>query len=266
MAGDGKTPRNSTSDDLVTPPPSPPPQVAQPSSPDPPSSASADDRSLLLSRARSFLQSPQVSGQDLLAKRQFLREKGIYEAEIDTLLRDVPPSALLIPPHTYPQPPPSNLPSLMRRLTALLSSLKEYQAETWSTLPKADPWRELPPYSKCSCLDDITGYFGDEKEPQFDLVSPVIMLRCGLTDLTKEQEDDQKPTTEELFRYLEEKIPWLLSVDGLKNVFGKYFPHAHFSRRKVIVISQIRASEESNDETERSCEYIADVVQVHRLY
>ncbi|KXN87977.1 Zinc phosphodiesterase ELAC protein 1 [Leucoagaricus sp. SymC.cos] len=226
MAGDGKTPRNSTSDDLVTPPPSPPPQVAQPSSPDPPSSASADDRSLLLSRARSFLQSPQVSGQDLLAKRQFLREKGIYEAEIDTLLRDVMriepyPSRFLLPRISQSYMARHSLKnhhlSLIRRLTASLSSFKEYQAETWSILPKADPWRELPPYSKCSCLDDITGCFGDGEEPQFDLVSPVTMLRCGLTDLTKEQEDDQKPTTEELFRYLEEKIPWLLSADGLKH-------------------------------------------------
>jgi hypothetical protein len=47
-----------------------------------------DDRSLLVSRARYFLQSPQISGQNIFSKRQFLREKGLHEAEIDALVRD----------------------------------------------------------------------------------------------------------------------------------------------------------------------------------
>ena len=48
-----------------------------------------DDRSLLVSKAKSFLQSSQISGQDLSSKRQFLREKGLHEVEIDHLLHDV---------------------------------------------------------------------------------------------------------------------------------------------------------------------------------
>lgn len=48
-----------------------------------------DDRALLVSKAKSFLQSPQISGQDLSSKRQFLREKGLHEVEIDHLLHDI---------------------------------------------------------------------------------------------------------------------------------------------------------------------------------
>ncbi|KAJ3564833.1 hypothetical protein NP233_g8032 [Leucocoprinus birnbaumii] len=220
------------------------------------------DRSLLLSRARDFLHSPHISGQDLFSKRRFLREKGLHEVEIDVLLRDAPTSAPLIPPRTYPQPAPSNLPNLllglsrifswlaggsailifiyyrfflpriassfmarhslknhhltlMRRLTTSLSAFKETQAEAWSVLPKADPWRELTPYSKCASTDDISVSYGDQ-EIHLDTVSPVTVLRCGLADLTKGEENQQKPTTEELFRYLEEKFTWLLSPDGLK--------------------------------------------------
>jgi hypothetical protein len=49
----------------------------------------AEDRSSLLSRALSFLQSPQVAARDYSAKRQFLLEKGLREQEIDSLLKDV---------------------------------------------------------------------------------------------------------------------------------------------------------------------------------
>lgn len=229
---------------------------AQPAEPTP-----AEDRSLLLSRARSFLQSPQIANQDAFSKRQFLLEKGLHESEINPLLRGAP-SAPLIPPRTYPQPPPSNLPnlllglsrvfswltggsailmfiyyrfllpriaqshmarhslrthhiSLLRRLTVSLSSFKESQTEAWSILPKADTWREPLIYSKCSCIDDVLSSFG-EKEVQYDSIPPVTLLRCGLADLAKGQDNEQNPTAEELCRYLEEKVPWLTSTDGLK--------------------------------------------------
>lgn len=48
-----------------------------------------EDRSSLLSRAQSFLQSPQVAARDYASKRQFLQEKGLGEQEIDTLLKNV---------------------------------------------------------------------------------------------------------------------------------------------------------------------------------
>jgi hypothetical protein len=45
------------------------------------------DRSELLARARLFLTSPQVQHQDAFAKRTFLIEKGLKDAEIENLLR-----------------------------------------------------------------------------------------------------------------------------------------------------------------------------------
>ncbi|KAI9574770.1 hypothetical protein HD554DRAFT_2034740 [Boletus coccyginus] len=68
------------------------------------------DRAELLTRARTFLTSPQVRPQDSDAKRTFLAEKGLTPSEIDQLLRELPPS---VPPRTYPAPPPSNLPHLL---------------------------------------------------------------------------------------------------------------------------------------------------------
>jgi Pex14 N-terminal domain len=48
-----------------------------------------EDRSDLLAKARSFLASPQVRSQDINAKRAFLVEKGLNDAEIAELLRTV---------------------------------------------------------------------------------------------------------------------------------------------------------------------------------
>ena len=98
------------------------------------------NREHLLDRARSFLASPQVQNQDLPSKRAFLREKGLSEAETENLLHTLvrayplnrrqtlnisfqplhPPS---IPPRTYPQPPPSNLPVLLLGIVRLFSWL-----------------------------------------------------------------------------------------------------------------------------------------------
>jgi hypothetical protein len=47
------------------------------------------NRTDLLEKARSFLQSPQVVHQDVPAKRAFLREKGLNEFEIDSLLQNL---------------------------------------------------------------------------------------------------------------------------------------------------------------------------------
>ncbi|KAF8913779.1 hypothetical protein CPB84DRAFT_1840577 [Gymnopilus junonius] len=82
-----------------------------------------DDRSELLARARSFLASPQVQHQDTAAKRAFLVEKGLHDSEIEDLLRRQPQQPPVIPPRTYPQAPPSNLPVLLLGLARLFSWL-----------------------------------------------------------------------------------------------------------------------------------------------
>lgn len=73
-----------------------------------------------MSRARTFLRSPQIQYQDMTAKRQFLAAKGMSEADIDSLLQEQV-HAPMIPPRTYPQPPPSNLPTLLLGLVRLFS-------------------------------------------------------------------------------------------------------------------------------------------------
>ena len=49
----------------------------------------AEDRSELVQRARAFLTSPQVQHEDVVAKRRFLIDKGLNDAEVEALLRDV---------------------------------------------------------------------------------------------------------------------------------------------------------------------------------
>lgn len=103
----------------------------------------------------------------------------------------------------------------MRRLTMSLSSFKEEQAESFSNLPKAEEWREPPEYSNCSYLHDIASSFG-EQQVQYDNVYPVSLLRCGLNDFNRGRDNGQDPTTQELFHYMEEKIPFLTSAEGQK--------------------------------------------------
>lgn len=50
--------------------------------------APSNDRSDLLVKARAFLASPQVRHEDNIAKSRFLKEKGLDDAEIDSLLQD----------------------------------------------------------------------------------------------------------------------------------------------------------------------------------
>ncbi|KAF8165471.1 hypothetical protein B0H34DRAFT_649677 [Crassisporium funariophilum] len=222
-----------------------------------------EDRAELLARARSFLVSPQVQHQDISAKRAFLVEKGLNDSEIEGLLQNLPPQLPSIPPRTYPQPPPSNLPvlllglarlfswlaggsvvlvflyhrlllpritqtslarhalkshhlTLLRRLTTSLSALKESQAECFSVLPRSAAFKEPDQYVQCKSVADVVTILG-EKDPDFSSVPQVTLLRCGIADFGKgKEEKDARPSTEDLFRYLEGHVPWLVSEEGLQ--------------------------------------------------
>lgn len=50
---------------------------------------STTDRFELLSRARTFLTSPQIQDQDVFAKRRFLVDKGLNESEVEGLLQEL---------------------------------------------------------------------------------------------------------------------------------------------------------------------------------
>ncbi|KAF8142307.1 hypothetical protein K438DRAFT_1995160 [Mycena galopus ATCC 62051] len=79
------------------------------------------NRAELLSKARAFLHQPQIQREDVLSKRRFLAEKGLNGAEIEGLVRELPAQIPLVPPRSYPQPPPSNLPVLLLGLARLFS-------------------------------------------------------------------------------------------------------------------------------------------------
>ncbi|KII94972.1 hypothetical protein PLICRDRAFT_96791 [Plicaturopsis crispa FD-325 SS-3] len=79
------------------------------------------DRSELVARARAFLSAPQIRQADVPSQRSFLAEKGLDPAEIDALLREIPPPIPVVPPRTYPQPPPSNLPNLLLALVRVFT-------------------------------------------------------------------------------------------------------------------------------------------------
>ncbi|KAG0709870.1 hypothetical protein DFH29DRAFT_18091 [Suillus ampliporus] len=78
------------------------------------------NRSDLISRARTFLSTPHIRSQDNAEKHAFLVEKGLMQDEIDSLLREIPPP---VPPRTYPQPPPSNLPNMLIGIARILTWL-----------------------------------------------------------------------------------------------------------------------------------------------
>ncbi|CAA7259641.1 unnamed protein product [Cyclocybe aegerita] len=235
------------------------PEPQSPPQPVPPSTS----RDEIISKARAFLASPQVQYQDVHVKRAFLAEKGLNGAEIESLLHRVPTQLPTIPPRTYPQPPPSNLPllllgiarlfswlaggsallifayhrfllprithtylarqslkghhlSLLRQLTTSLSALKESQAESFSVLPRPDPFKESKENQNLHSVAELLKSV-NEKIPRYDQIPVVTLLRCALEDFGRGKDgEDAKPMTEDLFRYLDGQIPWLLTEEGLE--------------------------------------------------
>ncbi|KAF8897836.1 hypothetical protein BD779DRAFT_404698 [Infundibulicybe gibba] len=169
----------------------------------------------------------------------------------------------LIPPRTYPQLPPSNLPNLligiarllswvaggsaalllvyyrfllpkitktsaarhsikahhlglMRKLTASLVSLKDVQTQSFDVLPRPEPYKEPPQFSKLKSIADVLKQ-AEKHELEITDLSPITLLRCGISDLGKGKDGEAaNPSTEDLFRYLEGHIPWLVSEEGLQ--------------------------------------------------
>lgn len=83
------------------------------------------NRSELIARARTFLSTPHIRSQDDTSKHAFLVEKGLTQDEIHSLLREIPPP---VPPRTYPQPPPSNLPNMLIGIVRILTWLTSTSA------------------------------------------------------------------------------------------------------------------------------------------
>ena len=102
--------------------------------------------------------------------------------------------------------------SLLRRLTVSLAAFKESQAECLSSLPRSSSFKELPRYAQCKSVSDAVAIAGENGS-----IPPITLLRCGIMDYGKGKDDHLvKPSTEDLFRYLESQIPWLVSEEGLR--------------------------------------------------
>ena len=55
-----------------------------------------------------------------------------------------------------------------------------------------------------------------EQDPDYSQIHPVTLLRCGIQDFSQGKAGPSAmPTTPELFGYLEEQIPWLMTEDGV---------------------------------------------------
>ena len=52
----------------------------------------------------------------------------------------------------------------------------------------------------------------DENEPEYQAIPPSTLLRIAITELGRG--NSTLPTTEDVFRYMEDKIPWLASQSG----------------------------------------------------
>ncbi|KAJ7752788.1 hypothetical protein DFH07DRAFT_519100 [Mycena maculata] len=218
-----------------------------------------ENRADLLAKARAFLQQPQIQREDAASKRRFLVEKGLNETEVQGLMRELPVQAPLVPPRSYPQPPPSNLPilllglarlfswiaggsaalafiyyrvllprvtatfvaraslkshqlTLIRKLNSSLAALKESQADTAAVLPKPEPHKELSAFAACLSLDALLEQ-AKKQSVEVAGIPAISLLRCAIADFRKGS-DSRNPKTEEVFRVLEGKIPWLVSDDG----------------------------------------------------
>jgi len=96
---------------------------------------------------------------------------------------------------------------LLSRLTTSIESLKQTQTESFTVLPKLPPFREDPKYNDCRTLDQAVSASNDAPQE----IPPFTVLRCAIEELAAQSRDVD---TEELFRAIEAKLPWLRSEDG----------------------------------------------------
>ncbi|KAI0068595.1 hypothetical protein BV25DRAFT_1873595 [Artomyces pyxidatus] len=241
--------------DNETTPEQPPVPTEASVSPQPPSEIVSEPsgRAELLERARQFLASPLSRYEEPEYKRRFLAEKGLSEDEVNGLMRELPAQLPPVPPRTYPQPPPSNLPNLLAgifrvftwiaggsaailivyyrfllpritqsslarrsikshhrdlltRLTTSLEGLKETQKDAFSVLPRPEPAKEPAPYAECRTVDDIVAASEGKQD-----IPEVSLLRCVLHDFVAHEKE---PSTDELYRELFVKLPWIESDPG----------------------------------------------------
>ncbi|KAI5893931.1 uncharacterized protein SCHCODRAFT_02500613 [Schizophyllum commune H4-8] len=111
--------------------------------------------------------------------------------------------------------------SLMKRFNTSLKSTKVSLTEDFKDLPRPDPNTEPVKWRDCHTVKAALQQAEAEKVEVGDIPT-VTLLRCALEELKgrekKEGAERKKegalPTTEDVFRVLEGRIPWLLSEEG----------------------------------------------------
>ncbi|KAI0053736.1 hypothetical protein FA95DRAFT_481512 [Auriscalpium vulgare] len=218
------------------------------------------DRAELLDRARMFLRSPLSRYEDVAYQRQFLVEKGLTEQEIAGLLRERPVQAPAVPPRTYPQPPPSNLPHLLAGVLRILSwvaggsaaFLLIYYRFLLPRLTQSALARRSIKSHQQELLMKLTSSLHGLRDAQTDTFAvlprplptkePMPYVDCKSLDdivaVSGEKHDvsevsllrcalndlsnkGREGTPDELFRELLEKIPWLEADTGYQESLWK---------------------------------------------
>ena len=104
--------------------------------------------------------------------------------------------------------------TLLQKLSTSLAAFKESHAESYSVLPRPEPYRVPECYFTCQTVDEVLKVL-DKGEPNYQQIPSVTLLRAAIMEMTQGKEQDSTfPTTEGLFQYLEERIPWLSSESG----------------------------------------------------
>ncbi|EIM88599.1 uncharacterized protein STEHIDRAFT_167855 [Stereum hirsutum FP-91666 SS1] len=212
-----------------------------------PSVDNADNRAVLIERARGFLSSPQIRYEGVAAKRHFLADKGLSDAEIADLIRETAPS---VPPRTYPQLPPSNLPVLLAGLVRImkwaaggsLALLLIYYRFILPRLTETFMARHSIMGHQNTLLKQLVGSLETTREaqkstfatlPKVEPLHEIVPYRdCQtLADIVAAKEakpppkippytvlscaladfvaKGEQPTTEELFHEISSKLPWI---------------------------------------------------------
>jgi len=105
--------------------------------------------------------------------------------------------------------------------------LKAAQSEYFSIFPQPDPFKEPKQYSECESVAEVLKVINAGEKgsnPDYSSLPLVTLLRCGIADLGNgEERNNSKPTTQEVFQYLEGQIPWLVTDEGLKYETSKFY-------------------------------------------
>lgn len=109
---------------------------------------------------------------------------------------------------------------LLSKLSTSITAVKAAQEETFSVLPRPNPYKEDIKFQDCHSLDSV--FTASEKVED---ISPMSLLRCAFEELGPK---GQAVGTELLFETLEAKNAWVGSEEGAEYAVSKDTLEDHF--------------------------------------